>query len=266
MTVDPKRLRRRLDRLYATHNQPEFLRPDPLQVVLDAPKTPDPADREVIALIAAGLAYGRVASILNGIDIVLSALGDRPATALRDGPLDRIKYELRDFQYRWTHAHHLYELFDGLHRVLNEDGTLQAAFLRHFRPNHPDIIKGLGGLMFDLSPDPARNSLLAVPDGGSACKRLHMFMRWMVRNDAIDPGLWPGIPASKLLVPVDTHMHQIALRLGFTTRKQATFATVMDITGAFRQIRPRDPVRYDFSLTRLGIRADSDPEEWLRSL
>jgi len=91
---------------------------------------------------------------------------------------------------------------------------------------------------------------------GSACKRLLMYLRWMVRKDEVDPGGWEGIPPSKLLVPVDTHMHRIARKLRFTRRKQANLATVREITAAFRKIVPDDPARYDFTLTRFGIRKD----------
>jgi uncharacterized protein (TIGR02757 family) len=102
------------------------------------------------------------------------------------------------------------------------------------------------------------------PVGGSACKRLNLFLRWMVRQDGVDPGGWDNVPQSKLIVPVDTHMHRICLRLGLTTRKQANMATALEITEGFRALAPDDPVRYDFSLTRLGIRRDADLADCLK--
>jgi len=109
-----------------------------------------------------------------------------------------------------------------------------------------------------------QKTLISRPDKGSACKRLHMYMRWMVRSDDIDPGCWPEISPSKLIVPLDTHMFNIAKQLGLTTRNQANLATALEVTAGYAKLRPRDPVRYDFALTRLGIRSDTDLDAWLR--
>ena len=89
--------------------------------------------------------------------------------------------------------------------------------------------------------------------GGSAFKRLNLFLRWMIRDDDVDPGGWKGIPASKLIIPLDTHMHRISLSLGLTGRKQADMKTAVEITGSFKKIEKNDPIRYDFALTRIGI-------------
>ena len=107
------------------------------------------------------------------------------------------------------------------------------------------------------------SSLLPDPDRGSACKRLHLFLKWMVRVDAVDPGGWTVLPPSALVVPVDTHMHRIGLALGLTERGQADIRTALEMTEAFSLVRPDDPVRYDFALTRFGIRPDLDMEALL---
>ena len=85
---------------------------------------------------------------------------------------------------------------------------------------------------------------------------MNLFLRWMVRKDRVDPGGWHGVPVSKLIIPLDTHMHKISLKLGFTTKQQANMRTALEITTGFRQIIPDDPVKYDFVLTRFGIRDD----------
>lgn len=108
-------------------------------------------------------------------------------------------------------------------------------------------------------------SLLPAPAKGSACKRLNLYLRWMVRKDNVDPGGWDGIPASRLVVPLDVHMHRISSSLGLTARKAADIKTAIEITRAFRKISPEDPVRYDFCLTRLGIRDDLDPAQFLEA-
>ncbi|MCD6487215.1 MAG: TIGR02757 family protein, partial [Syntrophobacterales bacterium] len=107
------------------------------------------------------------------------------------------------------------------------------------------------------------NSLLPSPAKGSACKRLNLFLRWMVRHDDVDPGGWDDISSSKLIIPLDTHMHRICLALGITKRKQADMKTALEITRSFQVMAPHDPVRYDFALTRLGIRKDTDITSFL---
>jgi uncharacterized protein (TIGR02757 family) len=101
--------------------------------------------------------------------------------------------------------------------------------------------------------------LLPDPGKGSACKRLHLFLRWMVRRDAVDPGGWEPSLAGKLLVPLDVHMHRICLALGATRRKSADLRAAVEATRAFRRIRPDDPARYDFALARLGMDGERDP-------
>lgn len=101
-----------------------------------------------------------------------------------------------------------------------------------------------------------RRGLVPSPCKGSACKRLNLFMRWMVRRDEVDPGGWSGVPPSKLVVPLDTHMFRICSTMGLTRRKQADLRTAREITDRFREIAPGDPVRYDFALTRLGMRGE----------
>ena len=101
---------------------------------------------------------------------------------------------------------------------------------------------------------PAKNSLLSNPYQKSANKRLFLFLRWMIRSDDVDPGGWTGISQDKLIIPLDTHMHKIGILFGATERKNTGLAAAFEITDFFKEICPHDPVKYDFSLTRFGIR------------
>lgn len=101
--------------------------------------------------------------------------------------------------------------------------------------------------------------LIAIPCRGSACKRLHLFLRWMIRKDRVDPGGWEDIHPAGLIVPLDVHMHRICVNLGMTERKQPNLKTALEVTAAFKTVAPNDPVRYDFVLSRFGIRKDLDP-------
>ena len=108
--------------------------------------------------------------------------------------------------------------------------------------------------------------MISNPNGGSACKRLHMYMRWMVRNDNVDLGIWKAVTPAQIYVPLDTHMFSLCAAMGLTTRKQADGRAMQEITRGFAKICPEDPVKYDFCLTRLGIRKGASKEAFLREL
>ena len=105
--------------------------------------------------------------------------------------------------------------------------------------------------------------LLPSPADGSACKRLFLYIKWMSRRDAVDPGGWAGVPPSSLMMPVDTHIFRIGRTLGFTSRSQADLRACREITQAFARICPEDPTKYDFCLSRFGIRSDLKMENLL---
>ncbi len=119
------------------------------------------------------------------------------------------------------------------------------------------IIKGMSFLAKNLNAQKNKpGHLIPLPEKGSACKRMNLFLRWMVRKDAVDQGGWEGVLPSELIIPLDTHMRNISLNLGFTKRKTPDIKTALEITAAFKAINPKDPVKYDFALTRFGIRDD----------
>lgn len=148
----------------------------------------------------------------------------------------------------------------GAAALMREHGSLAAAFDACLRQTG-NFELALGGFVRALSQG-RKNYLLPDPALGSACKRWMMLLRWMVRQDEVDPGTWKTLGCclkpAQLLVPVDTHMLRIGTALGFTQRQQGSLLTARDITGAFRAIRPQDPVRYDFALTRFGIRREPE--------
>jgi uncharacterized protein (TIGR02757 family) len=108
-------------------------------------------------------------------------------------------------------------------------------------------------------------NLLPAPKNGSACKRLFLFLRWMVRRDAVDPGGWERISPSELVLPLDVHLHRISLALGLTARTVPDLKAALEVTGALRNFDPDDPVRFDFSLARLGIRSDYSLKSYLQA-
>jgi len=250
-----------LDDLYRQYNRRCYVRPDPLQFLYDFPPI---RDRELVALVASSLAYGRVAQILKSVSCVLRVLGPSPHAFLMDASQKDLRNDLAGFRHRFTGGAEVADMLWAARCAVRSFGSLEACFMEGMDAGADTILPALTAFAGRLRRFGGRRGfLLARPEKGSACKRWHLFLRWMVRRDEVDPGGWSGIPPSMLLVPLDTHMHRIGMGLGGTTRKQADLRTALEITRMFRCIAPDDPVRYDFSLTRLGIREDMDLDGFL---
>lgn len=250
----PRSVRFDLDSLYSRYARPEFIHPDPLEFV---PREGPLLERELVGLLASSLAYGRVGQILRSVGEVLSRL---PAVGELLPGLSRSELDdrLTGFKHRFTTGPELAALLWGARALLEERGSLHAAFAKGVRTGDATVLPALERFVRDLRECGGlpRCHLLPSPADGSACKRLHLYIRWMVRADAVDPGGWDSVSPALLVVPLDTHMHRIALRLGLTRRRTADRRTALEVTEGFRRLRPTDPVRYDFALTRLGIRRE----------
>jgi uncharacterized protein (TIGR02757 family) len=239
--------------------------PDPLEFLYDYPEV---ADREIVGLIASSLAYGRVAQLLKSVALVLEVVGAKPAEFLASASGRSLEKALAGFKHRFTTGSQIAGLLLGARRAIEKHGSLNACFTSGCEPSEQTVLQamhrfatevtGLAGCPCDfLLPSTAR---------GSACKRLNLYLRWMVRSDEVDPGGWSGVNPASLIVPLDTHMFKTGRALGFTGRKSADIKAALEVTGGFRRIVPADPVRYDFSLTRLGIRSESSLEEFVGQL
>ncbi len=244
----------KLCHLYETYNRREYVHPDPLEFLYDYP---DLRDREIVGLVSACLAYGNVHQILKTVSEVLRLMG-RPLSFIVHTPRDSIRSKLKDFRYRFTTGEDLALLLIGIKGVVEEYGSLGECFRAGLADNDETVLPAMRHFVKELASRGQGRppSLLPLPERGSACKRLNLFMRWMVRHDRVDPGGWEGIPPAKLVIPLDVHIMRISSTLGLTQRKQADINTAIEITNAFRAIEPADPVKYDFALSRLGIRDD----------
>jgi uncharacterized protein (TIGR02757 family) len=253
----------KLENLYIYYNLRKWVHPDPLEFLYDYR---DLKDREVAGLIASSLAYGRVAQILKSVSWVLNKMGPSPCGFLLSSSPSSLRRIFSDFKHRFTTGEELALMLMGAKSVIERYGSLYNCFFSGFNRGDETIFTGLTRLVNELGTDLncGRNSLLPFPEKGSACKRWNLFLRWMVRKDRVDPGGWDKISPARLIIPLDTHMHRICLSLKLTERKNADMRTAMEITRAFRKIEPEDPVRYDFALTRLGIRKDADLDIFLR--
>ena len=272
-----RRLKAILDALSAARS-PEHLANDPLSF---CHRYRDPRDQEVMGLVAAALAYGNVKIILRNVTVVVDALGKSPRRFVERFEPQQVLRRFAGFKHRFTDGRDLCALLFATRTMLEEADSLGEYFLAGHDPAAPDITGSLANftaaiLSFDYGPvfgtsaipaDSYFPFLFPSPAGGSACKRLCMYLRWMVRPaDGIDLGLWPEISPSQLLIPVDAHIQRIARFLGFTARQQADWKMALEITAALRRLDPGDPVKYDFALAHLGISEGCDGKDRTRCL
>ena len=252
-----------LDRLYLRLNRRKYVHPDPLEYLY---RYEDLCDREIAGLVASGLAYGRVSQILNATCSVLGELGASPSLFLGETCLETLQNLFSNFKYRFTQGSEVACILKAVSELQVEYGSL-GNLLAHCVLSK-GYIEALELMISTIMRTAGlrTSSMLSLPLKGSACKRLNLWMRWMVRNDDVDPGGWNGIETAMLYVPLDTHMFRAAKLLGFTSRRTADWRTVEEITEGFRNLCPDDPVRYDFSLTRFGIRDDLDMNGLLKEL
>jgi uncharacterized protein (TIGR02757 family) len=233
-------------------------------------------DQEIVGLIAASFAYGNVKIIRKNLQGVFALMGRSPRLFVeRFDPKQGRRLFVR-FKHRFNDGRDLCALLLACQTMIRESGSIEAWMLRHHDASRPDVTETLKGFtdavksldysdVYDSDAIPADSYfsfLFPSPATGSACKRLCMYLRWMVRPaDGIDLGIWDGIAPSQLVIPVDAHIQRICRFLGFTERKQADWRMAREITARLRELDPDDPVKYDFSLCHLGISEKCDGKD-----
>ena len=244
-----------LDLIYSKYNRRELVDPDPLVFLYNYKK---PEDRELVGLVASSLAYGRVAQILKSVNIILKFLGPSPHQFIIDTPKKDIVAGIKGFKHRFTTDEEMSGFLIGIKESVSEYGTLQNLFYEFSSKQDENILPALSKFIQKIkaSGNIKKSSLLSDPQMGSACKRLNLFLRWMVRHDVVDPGGWDRISTEKLIIPLDTHMYHFGKCYGLTKRNAADMKTAIEITNGFKKFDSMDPTKYDFSITRFGIRSD----------
>lgn len=252
-------LRELLERVYRRYNRSACIGSDPLQY---AYRFSDARDMEIAAFLAAALAYGRVQQIHRSLDRLFSLIGPSPYE-FTAGFSASSRRKLAGFKHRFTTGRDIADLLELLSGVLSRHGSLRSFFISGYDAQDETVLPALTRFCDVLGTEYADTHggrlsrglmyLLANPRRGSASKRLHLFLRWMVRDDDVDPGLWTGIDKAKLIVPVDVHMGRLCQILGLHESRTISLATAVKITAAFAKIEPADPVKYDFALSRIGI-------------
>jgi uncharacterized protein (TIGR02757 family) len=274
-----------LDRLYSEFNYPDSAT-DPIHIVRRYSRDDD---REVVGFVAAALAFGRVASVMQSIERVLAIAGPRPAAYVRAFEPRRHAPAFANVVHRWTRGPDLVALVWVMRQMIDTAGSIEGFFAKQFDAAASDVEHALDSfsaraLALDLDAAYGKQrgratSRLGVcyffprPSAGSGCKRLNLFLRWMVRRDALDLGVWTRVPPSKLIVPLDTHVIRVGRCLRLTNYVSPGWPMARQITASLRELDPDDPVKYDFALCHLGMmnacgfsRAQADSQCPLRGL
>ena len=258
-------LREPLERLYREFDYGARVGRDALQFPL---RYTEPRDRELVSLLTACLAYGRVDLFGRELDKVLRVMGPSPARFVADFDPARDARAFDGFRYRFNRPRDLVAFCLAAREILARYGTLEKCFAA----GDPDAQGPIGPALErfarafldadlrEVFPRGQRSRgyrhLFPLPSVGGPCKRLHLFLRWMVRREPPDFGLWTSISPARLLMPVDTHVENISRAIGLTRRRSRTWTMAVEITARLAVIDPADPVKYDFALCHKRMSGD----------
>ena len=238
MNLKHSALKEKLDHHYKVFDQSQ-ISPDPLQILH---LFSDPIEIEMVGFISSVFAYGNVKQIINTLNKLLAAGDNKPYNFILNSKPAQIKKKLAGIK----------------HRFYTEDDV--NLFLKYYNPSDENLKTPINEFSkYFLKRTEKKNTqgfkfMFPLPEKGSACKRMNLFLRWMIRKDELDFGLWNEIPPAKLVIPVDTHIARICQRLKLTTRKNVSWKMAEEITKNLKKFDPDDPVKYDFAICHIGMR------------
>jgi uncharacterized protein (TIGR02757 family) len=261
MAIEKQRLKKILDKYYGEYDFKKRIPHDPIEFPR---RFKNPEDIEVSAFIASCLAYGKVALFKPVVGQILSQMGGNPHSFLldfdvrRDGPLFSVKY-------RFNERGDIICLLFIIHELLARYSSLKNAFKSHYSSSDANTANAISSLIKEIMSinttrvyrknihPPGLLQFFPSPANGSACKRMSLFLRWMIRRRDIDFGIWHEISENKLVIPLDTHISRIGRCLGLTSRRSSDWKTAVEITEALKSFDAQDPLKYDFALCHHGI-------------
>jgi len=251
-----------LDRFYEDFDFKERVQHDPIEF---PHRYSEPDDIEVAAFVSACFAYGKVDLFKPIIENILKPGAKHPADFIANFSLKKDSKYLKGTSYRFNREKDILCFIYVMSKALRKHGTLKSLFYSHYETGQDDIKDALTGFVdfltgIDTSPVYGKNirpmgikHLLPSPKTGSACKRLNLFLRWVVRKKDIDFGIWSRISPAKLIIPLDTHIARISRCLGLSRRKSPDWKMAKAITESLKDLDPIDPLKYDFALCHHGI-------------
>ena len=250
-----KDLKKFLDDCVNQYNRPAFIEQDPISIPHRFSKL---QDIEIIGFWVAMLAWGQRVTIINKANELIERMDGAPYDfILHHREEDRRRF--LDFKHRTFQPIDTLYFLEFFQHYYRQHDSLEDAFANFMNKSAPDTQTALAGfhkLFFSLPNAPRRTRKhVATPERKSTCKRLNMFLRWMVRRDerGVDFGLWRRISPAQLLMPLDVHVDRVARRYGLLQRKQTDWRAVLELTDTLRRFDPKDPVKYDFALFGLGV-------------
>ncbi len=248
-------LKNKLDHHYSAYNK-KFSSKDPVR---NLEKFKDEKDIELAGLITAAFSYGSVDLINAFLDQLFTKTGNNLHKFTINFSKHKDKKLFNGLYYRFNSHSDINNMFRSLQNVLAVNGTLKKYFFSGYSADDENILKALshfsGGLNNNKRETDKRyyHYLFSDPKNKSTCKRMNLFLRWMVRKDEIDYGLWSEIPSSKLIMPVDTHIAKISRQLHLVKRNTVDLKFALELTGELKKFDSNDPVKYDFALCHIGI-------------
>jgi uncharacterized protein (TIGR02757 family) len=254
-------LKQRLDYHYLAFDKSQ-ISPDPLELLH---LFNDGLDIEVMGIIASVFAYGNVKQILNTLNKILTIVENKPYEFVTCFNKQNLKSKLKNLKHRFYTDEDIIIFFSLLSSIYKEFGSLENLFMKKYLPGDENIKNSLSGFsnyFIERAEEETGKGeitrgvkfMFPSPESGSACKRMNLFLRWMVRNDELDFGLWDKIPTSKLIIPVDTHIARVCKTLKLTKKSIVNWSMAEEITANLKKFDPLDPVKYDFAICHIGMR------------
>ncbi|MDQ7815949.1 MAG: TIGR02757 family protein [Melioribacteraceae bacterium] len=256
--ITPDDLKKKLDYHYRYFDKSK-ISPDPLEFLH---RYNNYHDIEISGIISSIFAYGNIKQIMSTLEKIHSIMNHNPYEFVRKYKIEKGIEDFVRIKHRFYCSSDIANLFKGLNKIYSEYNSLQEFFKIEDSSSKfgiKNLIASFSKRIIELiivndSVSHGIKFMFPDPYKGSACKRMNLFLRWMVRKDELDFGLWNKIPASKLIIPVDTHIAKICKELKLTKLKNVSWKMAEEITENLKKFDPDDPVKYDFAICHIGMR------------
>lgn len=257
LTVSGLLLKNKLDDHYNYFDRTK-ISPDPIEF---PHRFNNPQDIEISAFISSLFAYGNVKQINNTLQKIHSIMEWMPYKFVYEYSANNNNVYFKNVYHRFYSSEDIHNLFVGMNRLLKSYSSIRGLFYSTI-DNEFNLQKSIGlfsNKMIELCSSNKKTTrgiifMFPNPQKGSACKRMNLFLRWMVRKDELDFGLWEEIPKDKLLIPVDVHIARICKQLKLTKKKNVSWKMAEEITEKLKKFDSEDPVKYDFAICHIGMR------------
>jgi len=247
----PVHLKEFLDKKVEEYNRPEFIKDDPISIPHLFTKN---QDIEIAGFFAAIFSWGNRTTIINKSKELMKRMDDLPYEFIKNHTAKDLE-TLKGFKHRTFNEDDLFYFAESLHHHYSKHNSLEQAFFPTKNLNEEQGLIHFRDYFFSHEHLKRTEKHISSPLQKSTCKRLAMFLRWMVRkdNNGVDFGLWKNISPSQLICPIDVHVARVAKKIGLLKRKQVDWLAATELTDALRQLDKDDPVKYDFALFNLGV-------------